>query len=701
MDKACYVSGVMKIRRMTRAAGVRTKLKRAPKSTKPECRERSFEETQKQIDGLYQLRLESMDAEIQTTDERSGQSPPNGAPFPAPGQVGCLFLNEKAEFSGANASPPIALDTRESDLTAGSPDSFLATPDRNVFLSHLDRVFESKWPQACGARPTARHVIDSRSSRENVPAGDPDIACSCRISEAGIAGHTRAKIPPTNGPCLFAELLDSIPNPVFYRDFMGVFRGCNRAYAQYLGLSKEEIVGKTVHEIFTKDLADKYHDMDQALFMKPGIQEYEFLARDCRGDQRNVVFRQATVSHADGGSAGLVGIMTDITDRKLLEKGLRQAQKMEALGTLAGGIAHDFNNILSPIIGYTEMALIEMPEADTLRANLRHVLVAANRAKHLVKQILALATVTEQAPKPVQISSIIAETVSFLKASLPSTIEIRETVTPGARSATVWADSTQIFQVLMNLCTNAVQAMTEKCGVLEVSLATLDFKPETACEYADMKPGQWLRLSVADTGHGMSETTLQRIFDPYFTTKPQGEGTGLGLTVVYGIVRNHGGTVSVWSVPDKGTTFHIFLPMYEGQAMTETEISLPLHRGRGRILVVDDEEAMVEIQRCMLEQLGYEVVARLRSIDALETFRIRPDMFELVITDHTMPQLTGVELAEELLRIRSDIPVIVCTGFSEQIDDAFVRERGVKALLMKPFGILELANVVYNVLNEI
>lgn len=633
------------------------------------------------------------------TDE-IGQSPNTGSFFDTSGTSGCLALDEEGIIVEANLTAATMLGTEASRLIGTPFSSLIAPSDKRLFLASLVRVFEKREPQTCAIRLTAKHAANCRAWLENIAAAGSRLKCSCIISIASPADRPPATARLSNDSPLWENVFDVIPTPVFCKDSEGLFIGCNKAYTEFLGLPAEEIIGKSVHEVFEKDLADKYAEMDQALFRNPGSQEYEFLVRDRFNNLRDVMFRKATIPANGNGSRGLVGIILDISDRKLLEKDLRQAQKMEALGTLASGIAHDFNNILAPIIGYTEMALIDMPEPDVLRTNLRHVLTAANRAKHLVKQILAFTTLSEQTPKPVQVSSILTEAVSFLEASLPSTVEIRKIIAPDAKTATVWADSTQIFQVLINLCTNAVHAMPEKSGTMELSLSRMDSKPEPAPGKPAMKCGNWLRLSVTDTGEGMSESTVRRIFDPFFTTKPPGQGTGLGLTVAHRIVENFGGRISVWSAPKEGTTFHVDLPRYEGAGRTDADVALPLHKGRGRILIVDDEESMVEIQRCMLEQLGYEVVARLRSIDALETFRSHPGMFQLVIADHTMPQLTGAKLAEEILNIRADIPVILCTGFSEQIDETIIGEKKVKALLLKPFSILELANAVYRVLNE-
>ena len=376
----------------------------------------------------------------------------------------------------------------------------------------------------------------------------------------------------------------------------------------------------------------------------------------------------------------------EIEERKQVEKQLRQAQKMEAIGTLAGGIAHDFNNILAVILGFTEIAL-NMPEDTRTQHWLKQVLKAGERAKELV----------QQERKPVRITPILKETLKLLSASLPATIEIREDV---AASGTILGDPTQIHQVLMNLCTNAAYAMREEGGVLTVSQSDVELDVEAAARYPNLPPGSYLRLIVSDTGHGMDRAVMERIFDPYFTTKEPNEGTGLGLSVVHGIVQSYGGVITVDSEPGKGTSFHVVLPRIDREDTPKAETFAPLPTGNERILFIDDEEMLVEMGQEMLESLGYDVVALTNNLEALETFRAQPDRFDLVITDQTMPHKTGAELARELLRIRPDIPIILCTGFSEIITEKQAEATGIRRFLMKPILRREMAQTIRDLLDE-
>lgn len=384
--------------------------------------------------------------------------------------------------------------------------------------------------------------------------------------------------------------------------------------------------------------------------------------------------------------------------RRRAEAQLRQAQKMEALGTLAGGIAHDFNNILGIILGYAEMAGYETDEHGPLYAQLQEILKAAKRARNLVQQILAFSRRSEQEKKPVQVGLIVKEALKMLRASLPTTIEIDSAVDP---QAIVMADPTQIHQVLMNLCANAAHAMMAGGGTLQVNLIRFDLRPEAVPVASALKPGPHVKLTVKDTGHGIDPVIIDRIFDPFFTTKETGVGTGLGLAVVHGIVESFGGHIGVESSPGKGTTFQVILPALETDFALETKAAAPLPRGKERILVVDDEPALAEIVKQMLERLGYEVDCRTDSLEALDVFRSRlaEKPFDLVITDMTMPQMTGAELARALLGIRPDLPVILCTGFSEKVSAERAASLGIQGFLLKPVVLKDLAELVRKVLD--
>ena len=381
------------------------------------------------------------------------------------------------------------------------------------------------------------------------------------------------------------------------------------------------------------------------------------------------------------------------------ERQLQQVLKIQAIGTLAGGIAHDFNNILFPIVGYTELTMDEVPDDSVAHNNLEEVLKAAHRAKDLVQQILTFSRQSGQERKPVEVHLIIKEALKLLRASIPASIEIINNIDDDCHP--VMGDATQIHQVIMNLCTNAYQAMQDKGGTLEVNLSEVDVGYEETVKKIGMQPGKHLQLLVRDEGCGMDAIVLDRIFEPYYTTKEQGKGTGLGLSVIHGIVKNHRGDISVTSSPGKGTTFKVYLPITEdADIVTELEPSNGAAKGNERILLIDDEEQIVSMEQQMLENLGYEVTARTDSTEALKEFSLQPQNFDLVITDMTMPQMTGDELAQKLLDIKPDIPVILCTGFNEDITEEKALAMGIQKFVMKPVIKNDLATTIRTVLDH-
>ncbi|MCE5244896.1 MAG: PAS domain S-box protein [Desulfobacteraceae bacterium] len=487
------------------------------------------------------------------------------------------------------------------------------------------------------------------------------------------------------------EMLENVQLVALSVDRDGLVTFCNDYLLDLTGWTRDEVLGASWYDRFVpeeeRDTGKTAYQWRMQMKTMPGHYESNILTR--AGRRRTISWNVTNLTDALGNTVGAVSIGEDVTDRKHLETQLRQAQKMEAIGTLAGGIAHDFNNILAAILGYTEIAFYNTAEGNPVRANLQQVLKASNRARELIGQILAFSRQSEQERRPIQLGLVTKEALKLLRASIPSTIEIRQDVSSG--TSFVLADPTQMHQVIMNLCTNAAYAMQERGGLLDVGIRDVAVD---AASNPDLNPGVYVRLSVSDTGCGMDRATMERIFDPFFTTKEMGTGTGMGLAVVHGIVKNHGGAVSVFSEPGRGSTFHVFFPKLESAGALEPEKHGELTHGEGCILFVDDEEALVNLGGKLLRMLGYEVVGKTSSVAALEAFRNEPERFDLVVTDFTMPQMTGIDMAEELVRIRSDIPIILCTGYSEKLSENVVREQGIAALLLKPLSVGQLAEAV-------
>jgi PAS domain S-box-containing protein len=386
-------------------------------------------------------------------------------------------------------------------------------------------------------------------------------------------------------------------------------------------------------------------------------------------------------------------------ERRAIERQLRQAQKMEAVGTLAGGIAHDFNNILTAVLGYADLVREGLtPGSKSLKLQ-TEVINAGIRAKELVKQILTFSRQAEYEFRPLQLQLIIKETLKLLQATIPTTIEIRQDIDPSCRA--VLADPTQIHQVLLNLCTNSYQAMREKGGVLEVCLRETVIGHDEHIANLELQPGDYVKLSVSDTGVGIRPEDMEKIFEPYFTTKPVGEGTGLGLSLVHGIVKSHKGRIAVYSEPGKGTVFNLYFPCIEaggeaGEVMSDELVP----GGNEHILIVDDEDLIVKMEKLILESLGYRITATTSSMEALRIFEQRPADFDLVITDMTMPHMTGAELARKFLAIRPDIPLILLTGFNAQINQKTAKEIGIREYALKPVRKKDLAHMVRRALDQ-
>lgn len=527
--------------------------------------------------------------------------------------------------------------------------------------------------------------------------------------QTDIAARMEAEKALKKSELHFRTLVENIPELVWLKDKDGVYLSCNPRFEKFYGASQEEIIGKTDYDFVDEEQADffRMHDKNAMASNKLCINEEEITyASD--GHKEHLETIKTPLVGDNGKLIGVLGIGRDISERKAAEKKrleletqLRQAHKMEAIGTMAGGISHDFNNILAAILGYAEMARNEVPDDHPAKKSLLQVISASQRAKELIKHILTFSSMTSSTKgmKAVDLADIIKEVLDFQRSVIPSTISISSEMNDSV--GLILGDSNQIHQILMNLSTNAAHAMEEQGGSLHVTVSEEICEDEDLHDDQHLASGNYAKLTVTDTGQGMTPQILDRIFDPYYTTKDIGKGTGMGLSVVLGIVKKHSGFMKVNSKPGVGSTFQLFFPITDiVREMPEKIEENSLPTGSEKILFVDDEEMLVDIGQKTLERLGYHVVAETDSAKALEIFREDPAYFDLVITDQTMPQLTGSELASELLALRPGIAILLCTGYSSNMGEAGTTEIGIKGFINKPVEISVMANIVRNTLDN-
>ena len=502
-------------------------------------------------------------------------------------------------------------------------------------------------------------------------------------------------------------LADNTLDCIWRMDMNLTFTYVNPAVKQMFGYEPEDWIGTTLKEHCRPEEMEKMVKILSTYMenpSKPSGVLFETNLKHKNGKDVPVEILGKYLYDQNGSVVGLQGTTRNIHERKEAEKErqrlsaqLRHSQKMEAVGTLAGGIAHDFNNILTAIVGYAELSLMDAHQNTRLSGNLQEIYRAGNRATELVKQILTFCRQTEHEREPIQIAPIVKEALKLLRSSIPTTIEIESTI-KNDLGATM-ADPTQIHQVVMNLCTNAAQAMEKSGGKLTVTLEKAILGKRFHMMHPEVMPGKYFRLTVSDTGQGIAPGILEKIFDPYFTTKKIEEGTGLGLSVSQGIVKSCGGEITVESLVNKGSTFMVYLPEIKHSALKKAETVVELPTGHQNILFVDDESALVNMGRQRLARLGYKVDGYTSSVEALAQFQANPDKYDLVITDMTMPVISGDQLAKRLIEIRADIPIILCTGYNRQISNEKAAACGIRSLLMKPITIKEMAETVKRVLS--
>ncbi len=592
------------------------------------------------------------------------------------------------------------------------PKDFIGNSIWEMFPKHVGTDFEENFLAAMDKREVRRFEVggkytDAYYSMTVFPSSDgitvlgTDITQHRRAGEALRKAHDELELRVEERTAELRKasaynrnLIEASIDPLVTIDQEGRISDANAATEKSTGYSRDELIGTDFSDYFTNPR--KAQAGYRMVFDEGFVCDYPLEIRHRDGHITPVLYN-ASVYRDDAGTViGVFAAARDVSERQKLEALLRQAQKMEALGTLSGGIAHDFNNILAAIIGFTELLEGHVAKASRDARHLDRIMEAAIRGRELVRQMLTFSRKAEQEKRPLPVNSIVEETVKLIRATTPSTISISVNA---SRESLILGDPTQIQQVLMNLCTNAAYAMREKGGSLDIELSDHSVSPSNG-DPQEIKPGLYVKLIVRDSGIGMSADIMDKIFDPFFTTKKVGEGTGLGLSVVHGIVKQHDGHITVMSEPGKGSTFTVYFPQITGGPEADALRDGEIPTGCERILFVDDEEALVEIGEDILAELGYEVLSRMNGREALELFRLDPSRFDLVITDQTMPEMTGIELAGEVLALRPDMPIIMCTGFSYVVDADKARAAGIKAFAMKPLTKREIARTVRKVLDE-
>ncbi len=496
---------------------------------------------------------------------------------------------------------------------------------------------------------------------------------------------------------LLITAIEQSSETIIITDPDGKIQYVNPAFERHTGYSRAEALDKNPHILKSGKHNQSFYHQLWAIILSGKTWQGKFINRKKNGELFEEEATISPVTDADGKLINFIAVKRDITHERVLEQQLQQAQKLEAIGTLAGGIAHDFNNILGAILGFAEMARLEIPETSSAREDVDEIIVAGQRAVELVKQILTFSRQEKGTFQTINVQLLLKETFKLLKASLPSTIQLRQHI--DASCGPIFGDPTRLQQVILNICTNAKHAIGEQQGEISISLHRKTISNAQTGRFAGLSADSpYLELAITDNGCGMDQQTQNRIFDPFFTTKPKQQGTGLGLSVTHGIIKQHGGEIHVTSAPDAGTTFSIYLPIIEERSEKLSELIIePLPEGCEHIVLVDDEKLLVEITERMLINLGYTVTPFSDSQQALAWMQNNITGFDLLISDITMPKYTGMDLTGKLLALRPDLPIILCTGFSEKMKEEQAAALGIRAYLMKPVDIRQLAKTLHKV----
>ena len=576
----------------------------------------------------------------------------------------------------------------------------LAYPDEN-YRNQVSAEWQKKVAHAINTNseiePMEVVVTCKDGSKKNVSWGFVTIGKQNWAFGLDLTKRKQAENALHESQTIFQAFLENSPVYIFFKDHEIRSLMLSKNFEKLIGMPLEKIIGKTMDDLFPSELAKKMIADDQKILQGGVISNIiEKLGERTYETTKFPIFIKNKPNM-------LAGFTLDITDRikaaeekNQLQAQLLHTQKIESLGTLAGGIAHDFNNILSSVLGFSELALEEVEKGSTMEYKLQEIYAGGLRAKEIVNQILIFARKSDEGKKPIRVDTIITEALKLIRPSTPTTIEIRKEI---ESTSLVMGNSTQIHQIIMNLCTNAAHAMLDNGGIMEVALKDVIDTGDVIIPVGLTK-GKYIKLTISDTGCGIDPENIDSIFDPYFTTKATGEGTGMGLAMVRGIVESYAGFITVESIPFSKTVFTIYLPItssMENEIISEPET---LSKGYEHILFVDDDSPIARMGSRLLESLGYQVTTRTSSIEALKLFEAQPGEFQLVITDMTMPHMTGDKFAIKIRQIRADIPIILCTGYSNKISAEIIQEIGIDAFMNKPFSKVDLAKTIRTVLDK-
>jgi len=635
--------------------------------------------------------------------------------------VGYVTLSEQGLILEANLTAANLLGAaRRSALVKRPLSQFILKEDQDIYYQQRKEISETHAafrqgsvqagqagePQAWELRMIKVDGTAFWARFEAAAAQGADGAPTCRIVISNIDERKRTEEVIKTTIRFQQVLMDAVPSPIFYKDAKCVYIGGNKAFEQYLGLSPEQFIGKTVYEISPAELAEKYDKADRELLNNPGVQTYEASVVYADGTLHDVVFNKATFTNREGKVVGLIGVILDITEQKRSEKEntnltaqIQQAQKMESVGRLAGGVAHDFNNMLGVILGHTEMAMDQVDPAQPLHADLEEIRTAANRSADLTSQLLAFARKQMIAPKILDLNKTVTSMLKMLRRLIGEDIHLNWQ--PDANLWPVKVDPSQIDQILANLCINARDAISD-IGKMTIETGNCSFDEDYCAAYAGFPPGEYVLLAVSDNGCGMDKETLSHLFEPFYTTKVIGKGTGLGLATVYGIVRQNNGFINVYSEPNQGTTFKIYLPRHVGKAeqLRTKGPAEAASRGHETILLVEDEPSILAMTARMLVKQGYTVLSASTPGAAIRLARERSGEIHLLMTDVVMPEMNGRDLAKNLLSLFPHLKRLFMSGYTANvIAHHGVLDEGVY-FIQKPFSIKELAAKVREALDQ-